>query len=206
MEEKKYLTLLNDSRIKSDFFSVDEIINLIAANNIVYDCFSLLISKKVKVGKNNIFYPNVVISCDNHSELVIGDSNYFFSSTHFVAENGGKIIIGNNNQFSDGGVCVKANISGSKTIFGDNGRYDGRINIFGKCTFETGSQIIGNINVYNCWLKEGGDYTEKDPNQRAGLLKGFGTVKETVVSKGMVINGKGDFSKCPIELQSSYHK
>lgn len=206
MEEHKCILLLNSIRKANDFFSLDEIIDLIAVNNIVYDCFSLLVSKKVKIGKNNIFYPNIIISCDNDSELTIGDSNYFFSSTHFVAENGGKILIGNSNEFSDGGVCVKANMPGSSTVFGDNGRYDGRINIFGKCIFETGSQIIGNINVYNCCLKEGGDYTENNPDQRAGLLKGFGTVKEAIVNKGMVINGAGDFSKFPMELQSNYHK
>ena len=179
---------------------------LVAVNNVVYDCFSLLISKKAKIGKDNIFYPNVNICCDDNSELIVGDSNYFFSSTHFVAENGGKILIGNRNEFSDGGVCVKANMPDANIVFGDNGRYDGRINIFGKCMFETGSQIIGNINVYNCCLKEGGNYTEKNPDERAGLLKGFGTVKSVIVNRGMVINGVGDFSKAPLEQQSKYHK
>ncbi len=206
MEEHKYISLLNNVREANGFLSLDEIIDLVAVDNIVYDCFSLLISKKVKIGKNNVFYPNVIISCGNDSELTIGNSNYFFSSTHFVAENEGKILIGNSNEFSDGGVCVKANMPGACTVFGNNGRYDGRINIFGKCIFETGSQIIGNINVYNCCLKEGGDYTEKNPDQRAGLLKGFGTVKGAIVNKGMVINGAGDFSKFPMELQSNYHK
>lgn len=206
MEEHKYISLLNNFRERNNFFSLDEIINLVAKNNIVYDYFSLLISRNVKVGKNNIFYPNVIISCDNDSKLTIGNCNCFFSSTHFVAENGGKILIGDNNEFSDGGVCVKANIPGACVVFGNNGRYNGRINIFGKCMFETGSQIIGNINVYDCCLKEGGDYTEKNPNQRAGLLKGFGTVRGAIVNKGMVINGIGDFSDFPIELQSNYHK
>ncbi len=204
--EQKFITLANEIREKNGFLSLDEIMELVAVNNVVYDCFSLLISKKAKIGKDNIFYPNVNICCDDNSELIVGDSNYFFSSTHFVAENGGKILIGNRNEFSDGGVCVKANMPDANIVFGDNGRYDGRINIFGKCMFETGSQIIGNINVYNCCLKEGGNYTEKNPDERAGLLKGFGTVKSVIVNRGMVINGVGDFSKAPLEQQSKYHK
>lgn len=206
MEEHKIKEFFNKIREENGFLSLDEIIELIAVNNIVYDCFSLLISKNAKIGKKNIFYPNIIISCDNESDLTIGDSNYFLSSTHFVAENGGKISIGNSNEFSDGGVCIKANMSESSIVFGNKGRYDGRVNIFGTCTFGTGSQIIGNINVYNCCLKEGEDYTEKDPNLRAGLLKGFGTVKGVIVDKGMVINGAGDFSKFSVEPQTNYHK
>ena len=137
MELQKYLAGLNAVREANGFLPIDEITNVIAAKNTVFDCFSLLISKKAKIGKDNIFYPNVIISCDKDSKLVIGDINCFFSSTRFVAENGGEIVVGSRNEFGSGGVCIKANIPESSIVFGSHGRYDGRINIFGSVCLKT---------------------------------------------------------------------
>lgn len=117
----------------------------------------------------------------------------------------GEIIIGSYNNFN-GGISAKSNVPNSKIIFSNNGRYDGKINIFGDCKFGEGSQIIGTINVYNCTLIGGGDYREENPDRRAGLIKGIGTAKNIVVDKGFVVNGFGDFAKAAQELQSNYHK
>ena len=84
-------------RILQNFYTVDEVINIIAKDNIVYDPYSLLISKNVKLGKKNVFYSNVIIKNDSSSVLIINDSNVFSSNVCIVAENGGEVNVGNNN-------------------------------------------------------------------------------------------------------------
>lgn len=192
-------------RILQNFYTVDEVINIIAKDNIVYDPYSLLISKNVKLGKKNVFYSNVIIKNDSSSVLIINDSNVFSSNVCIVAENGGEVNVGNNNFFDNGPISVKANINTSKIVFKDDGRYDGKINIYGICEFGSGSQILGNINIYNCKLKSGFSFRHPNPDERAGLIKGCGTAKDLIVPKGKVINGRNIFDQNKLENQSTYH-
>ncbi len=201
----EYIGIMEKFRTENNFYTLSEMC-LLSKHNIIFDFFSVLISKNVTLGKDNIIYPGVIMETDLESNITIGSHNVFFNNTHLEAKYCGEIIIGNNNNFISGGISIRSNMPSSKITFSNNGRYDGRINIFGNCDFGEGSQIIGTINVYNCTLIGGGDYNEKNPDKRAGLIKGFGTAKNIVVDRGMVVNGFGDFSQATLELQSNYHK
>ncbi|WP_313134334.1 hypothetical protein [Anaerocolumna sp.] len=200
----EYIEIMEKYRLENNFYTLSEM-RVLCKDNTIYDFFSVLISKNVTFGKNNIIYPGVIMEADMESNIAIGNHNVFFNNTHLEAKSSGEIIIGNCNNFMNGGISVRSNMPNSKITFSNNGRYDGRINIFGNCEFGEGSQIIGTINVYNCTLIGGGSYNEKDPDRRAGIIKGFGTAKNIVVNMGMVINGLGDFNKSALELQSNYH-
>lgn len=156
---------IDEYRKQYGFYTVDEIISEIALENVVFDPYSLLISKSVHIGKDNIFYSNIVIKSDHDSLIKIGSHNTFFTNTYFVAENGGVIEVGNENIFSGGPISIKANMNQAQIIFNDEGRYDGNINVYGNCYFGRGSQILGNINVYSCKLEAGASYKDPDPDQ-----------------------------------------
>jgi hypothetical protein len=200
------INYIDSYRKQNRFYMIRELIEIIGTENTLIDPFSLLISKNIQIGKGNIFFPGVTLISDDSSSLSIGDNNVFSNGTRIESANNASIAIGNSNSFNDGIISVKCNIKGGAMIFGDRCRFDGRINIFGNCSFGNGAQIIGTINVYNCTLLAGGDYSESDPDKRAGLLKGFGTAKNVSVGVGMVINGIGDFDSKKVEWQSNYHK
>lgn len=193
-------------RIQHNYYTLNEINEYIAPNNIVFDPFSLLISKNVRIGKNNVFYSGVIIESDKNSLLEIGNNNTFLNNVILMARNGGTIKIGNNNYYDSGPISIKSNFKDSKIIFCDNGRYDGKINIYGICYFGNGAQILGNITVYNCRLESGKSFLDNNPDERAGLLKGCGTAKELFVPKGKVINGWNIFLQTQLENQSCYHQ
>ena len=178
---------IDEYRKQYGFYTVDEIISEVALENVVFDPYSLLISKSVHIGKDNIFYSNIVIKSDHDSLIKIGSHNTFFTNTYFVAENGGVIEVGNENIFSGGPISIKANMNQAQIIFNDEGRYD------------------GNINVYSCKLEAGASYKDPDPDHRAGLIKGLGTAKNLVVPQGKVINGWHEFKQEQLEDQSHYH-
>lgn len=202
----KWIEIMNGVREENGYYTLDEMCETICKNNIVFDVTSVLISKKVTLGSDNTIYPGVIIHADEQSDICIGNSNIFFNNTHLDAENGGQITIGNFNIFHDGGISIKCNVKNGRIKFGDHGKYDGRINIFGNCNFGSGSQLLGTINVYDCKLMKGGDFNEPDPDKRAGLLKGMGDARGLVVEMGMVINGRRYFDQDKIEPQSNYHK
>ncbi len=197
---------MNYYRQKNNYYTIDELMNKIGINNTIIDPFSTLISKELCIGQGNVFYPAVRIDVSADSSVIIGNNNIFSNNTVVFCENHSKIIIGDSNFFGDGQICIKCNMSNSTISFSNNGRYDGRINIYGSCKFGNGSQIIGTINVYNCCLIGGEDYNESDPWKRAGLIKGFGTAKNLTVNVGMVINGNGFFDQKSMEPQINYHK
>jgi len=196
---------IDNYRRQYHFYTVDEIINEIALDNVVFDPYSLLISKNVHIGKENVFYSNIIIKSDDASLIKIGSQNTFFTNANFIAEDGGVIEVGNENIFSGGPISIKANMNQAQIIFGNEGRYDGNINVYGNCCFGRGSQILGNINVYSCKLEAGASYKNPDPNHRAGLIKGLGTAKNLVVPQGKVINGWHEFKQEQLEDQSHYH-
>ena len=203
---EKIIHNIDEIRKASNFYTIEELLNIIGKHNTIIDPFSTLINKNVRIGKGNIFYPNTEISLDDSSTIIIGDTNTFLSGVRIIANNSSRIIIESENLYGTGGVAVICNINNGEIIFGNRGRYEGRINIFGKCKFEDGSQILGNINVYNCNLLGGADYTDINPENRAGLIKGVGNARNLIVAKGMVINGFGEFNQNDIETQLNYHK
>lgn len=170
---------LDEQRRKENCLTITELLSI--TDNTIYDPLSTIISKNVVLGKNNIIYPNTIIMTENNSTIKIGNNNLISSST--------KIIANNNNAISIGSNC----------------RIDGSVSIYGNTNIENGSQILGFIQVYDCILKGGKDFNEKDPNLRGGVLKGVGRAKKLTVKQGHVINGVGDFKQDQEELQINYH-
>lgn len=201
---KSFPSFINNVRRQHDLMTIEEIEMLVEKGNIIYDPLSVLISTNTKIGTGNIIFPCTSIFCSNKSELSIGNKNIFHSNSFFDAVFG-PITIGSNNQFGEGGFTAKTNRAGAKIIIGDNGRYLGGASIFGETILGTGSQILGAINVDSCHLEAGQSYMDADLDRRAGLLKGFGVVRDIIVPAGQVIHGNGSFSLKDIKPQSFFH-
>lgn len=176
----------------------------IEATNTIYSPLSVLISETVSVGKNNTFYPNVVIECHDEGMITIGDNNTFYPGTYILCTNG-EVVIGNNNEFGPSGLTIKANSPEATIAIGNDGRYSDGASIMGRSTLGSGSQILGNITVQNCNLDGGASFTHPDPDLRGAVLKGMGLARNLTLTAGQVVNGLGDFSKAPVEQQSVYH-
>jgi len=203
--DKQYIDAINVQRNRLGFLTIEETLALSSRDNIILDVFSLLISKICTIGRNNTFFPNVIIQCTSNGTIEIKDNNTFYPSCLLIADQG-KILIGNNNQFGDGGCNIKANRLQAVITIGDNGRYINGPTIIGKTTLGSGSQIIGAVTVQDCILEEGVDFRAQNPDEQAGVLKGSGLARGVKVGKGKVINGQGIFDQQMIENQNSYHK
>ncbi|MCO7263680.1 hypothetical protein [Dickeya zeae] len=196
--------VFDKARIQNGFLTIGEIVELCEKGNLIYDPFSVLISENIEIGTGNIFYSNIIVSVSNGHTVKIGDKNIFYSNT-VIEASAGDILVGSENQFGEGGVTIKANRISSSIEIGCYGRYLGGASIFGTCLLESGSQVLGQITVDSCHLQHGGSWREPNPDNRAGLLKGYGVARNLTVGKGRVINGAGSFDESMLELQSSYH-
>lgn len=195
---------VNQQRQARGFLTEEELIATVGEHNSLLVPGSTLISAGVIIGQNNLFYPNVVIERQDQGEITIGDDNVFYPGAYILGSMG-KIAIGNNNEFGTAGVTIKANMPDAQIEIGNCGRYTDGAAIMGRSVLGSGSQILGNITVQNCSLEAGGDYREPDPDKRAALLKGFGLARNINLGTGQVVNGSGNFSDAPVELQRSYH-
>ena len=195
---------VNDLRRARGLMTIDEIGDLVARGNVVFDPFSTLVAVAARIGTGNVFHPCVTVECAAGGELVIGDGNVFHANSTLVAETG-PVTIGSFNQFGEGGFIAKANRAGAAIRIGDHGRYLGGVSVHGACRFDDGSQILGAIAVDDCRLDGGGSHRHPDPDQRAGLLKGSGVARGLVVRVGHVIVGNGAFRQADEEPQRNHH-
>lgn len=195
---------INTQRALKGFLSLEGVIALCERGNIIPDPFSVLISTTCVIGKENVFYPSVIVECTSGGTLEIGDQNIFFPTCLFIADRG-TLLIGNKNQFGDGGCTFKANRSQASIQVGNNGRYANDPIILGNTTLGSGSQIIGSITVQDCTLEAGKEFSAQDPDNQGAVLKGHGLARGLTVGKGRVVNGQGVFLQQQIELQSAYH-
>ena len=194
---------MDETRAQSGFMILAQIMTL-AQTNTIYDPFSTLISASAQIGRGNMFYPGTIIEIRNQGMIVIGDENSFFVGTSLLADHG-NIQIGSRNELGDGGLRIKANTPDVLIMIADNGRYRNNAEITGRCTFGSGTQVLGAIAVLNCTLGAGDSYRDPDPEQRGGVLKGFGNARNLTVPRGQVINGLGIFSQSALESQLVYH-
>lgn len=195
---------IDEARRKTGLLTIAELEQLASQGNIIFDPFSVLISRYARIGSGNTFYPCVTLLCTEGSSLTIGDENTFHTNTLMEATSG-TIAIGAANQFGEGGFTAKANRPGAHITIEDSGRYLNGCSVFGNSSLGSGSQVLGSITVDSCTLEKGGSYRDSDPDQRAGLLKGFGGAKGLSVPRGAVINGRGSFSQEATERQTAYH-
>ena len=196
---------IDHERSRRNYLSLEQTLNITQKGNILTDPFSVLISKNVIIGSNNIFYPNVIIELNLISSFIkIGNNNVFYPQSFLLAENGGSILIEDSNHF-EGGVSIKANVLDSNITIGSFGRFLNGVQIIGRCNLGSGSQIIGNITVQNCNLEAGESFLCDNPDLRGGLIKGYGLVRNLTIGKGKVIDGAGTFDSINIQDQSFYH-
>jgi len=202
---KKMELYLDEVRRQNGLLTMGEIIELSEQGNIIYDPYSVLISKDTVIGCGNVFFPNVCLFCSDKGTLLsVGDNNIFYSDTLLEASHG-TIQIGDANQFGEGGFVAKANRIGATIKIGSTGRYLGGVSVFGNTVLGSGSQLLGAIMAENCILEEGGDFRNDNPDMRAGLLKGSGIARGITVPVGHVIANIGSFSLSDLQKQSVYH-
>ena len=194
------LQRLNDFRLRAGYLTIDEILEL-SRTNTIFDPFSVLISRGVGMGADNVIHPAVRIETGGGS-IELGDGNVLFSGTVIAAARGA-IAIGDGNELGEGGICIRAD-SGSIRV-SDGTRLRNGPEILDGTDIGAGCQILGNIKVKGCMLEAGEPYTASDPNERGAVLKGYGFAANIRVGRGSVIFGKGDFDEFPIELQEKYH-
>ncbi len=197
--------LIDKQRIAFGLVSIIEAMQTIGATNTLLDPFSLLVSRTVKIGAGNTFYPNVSIIALEEGVIEIGDRNTFFPGCYFLA-NPGSILVGSENEFGDGGFAAKANMPGSRIEIGNTGRYTGGPQVLGHTKLGSGSQVIGPVTVQDCVLHDGESYRGQNPDQRAALLKGSGLARGIVLGRGEVIQGQGNFDQAQVMRQAAFHQ
>jgi len=197
---KDYIDEMNKSRKANGYKTIDEVIDL-AQTNTVFDLFSVLISGTVSVGDGNIFYPNVLIQ-NIGGKISIGQNNTFFGGTRIISEYG-EIFVGNDNEIGENSISIKSNKS--QITIKNECRLMGGAQITDDCYLGNGSQVLGNIKMAKCILSDGKSYREKNPNNRGGVIKGYGIASSLKIDIGMVISGNGKFSIDDIILQEKNH-
>ena len=188
-------------RLKAGYLAIEGIL-LLSRTNVIFDPFSVLISKDVRIGENNTIYPTVRIDSGTDGTIEIGNGNVFFSDSVITAVSG-TISIGMGNELGENGICIHAE-SGAIRI-SDRTRLKNGPNILDGTDIGAGCQVLGDIKVHNTVLEDGEDYRAIDPNDRGAVLKGYGYARNILLKKGSVIFGKGDFDQFPVELQEKYH-
>jgi len=200
------VTYANKMRTLNHYLTLEELLNIHGDKNTIFDPFSLLISRDVKIGYGNIFYPNVVILLKNGGSLHIGNENIFFPGT-FICADVGSIFIGSQNEIGEGGISLKANHQEAHISMADSGRYLGNAQIMGHSTFGHGCQVLGPLLLQNVTLEGGESFTFHDPDSRGAVLKNLSPLRNLTLKKGEVLNYQSslnlNFEK---ERQSSYHK
>jgi carbonic anhydrase/acetyltransferase-like protein (isoleucine patch superfamily) len=198
------LSALNLPRRAAGLLTLEEVLELASSGNVIFDPFSVLISRHARIGRGNVFHPCVTVSCAAGAELRVGDRNVFHTGTLLAAETG-PLSIGDGNQFGEGGFTAKANSPGARIIIGNGGRYLGGASVFGQTELGSGSQVLGAITVDGCSLAGGAAFSDPDPDKRAAVLKGAGTARRLVLGVGQVIAGSGSFRMEDVKPQSFFH-
>jgi carbonic anhydrase/acetyltransferase-like protein (isoleucine patch superfamily) len=190
-----------DVRNERGFLSIDEVAAL--PETVVLDPHSVLISRGVRIGAGNVFYPNVVIESDG-GNISIGTGNRFLPAMFIRAARGSGVEIGDDGEFGPGGVTVDA-APGDCVRIGDGVRINGGATIGGGAVLGAGSQVLGAVTVRGTELAAGAGHTEPDPDLRGGVLKGTGRAFGLRIGIGEVINGAGGFTQDAVERQRRYH-
>jgi hypothetical protein len=177
------VAVLDRIRAEHGYLSLAETLALADTGSVVFDPFSLLVSRGVRIGGGNVFYPGVTLICNA----------------------GGTIVVGSHNQFGEGGFTARA--EGGATIeIGDGGRYMLGASVTGPAQLGSGSQILGAIAVQDCVLGAGGTFRDPDPDARGAALKGVGRARGLRLARGQVIQGDGVFDFADIKPQSFFHQ
>lgn len=198
------LDAIDGMRRNAGFLTLAETLALSESGNAVLDPFSTLISRHAEIGENNVIHPNVRLDCREGAALRVGSGNVLHSNTMMEATSG-TITVGDGNLFGEGVVAIKANAPGAGIEIGDGGRYVGIVNVFGRVTLGSGSQILGTITLQGCTLAAGAPHSHPQPDARGAVLKGAGHARDIHLGQGLVIDGWGYFRAEDAVAQSTFH-
>lgn len=195
--DSRLFEYMNRVREEHGYRTLSDLLEL-GKKNTIFDIFSVLIGRSAVLGINNIIYPNVVIK----GKTSIADSNILFTGTNIQALNG-KIEIGSGNEIGENAASIKA--VDADIIIKNKCRLMNSAHILDGCYLGDGSQVLGNIKIVNCYLADGESYRGMNPNNRGGVIKGFGSGNSLKIEKGFVINGNGTMINEMAEKQEKYH-
>ncbi|MER7750583.1 hypothetical protein [Kitasatospora sp. NPDC097643] len=181
-----------------------ELLELADQGVTVLDPFSVIVSRRVRLGPDTLLYPGVVIECDEGSSCALGPGNVLHGGTRITASSGGRITIGRDSLIGEGGTQITATTIDA-ILIGDRTRIANGAEVLGSSRIGDGAQILGPISARSVDLAPGRSRTYPDPDARGGVLKGFGRAQRIHVGVGEVVNGAGDFATAPVERQRTYH-
>ncbi|MFC5663519.1 GNAT family N-acetyltransferase [Kitasatospora misakiensis] len=182
-----------------------ELLGLAERGITVLDPFSVIVSRRVELGPDNVLYPGVVVECDERSHCAVGPGNVLHGGTRITAADGGSITIGARSQIGDGGTRITAGAH-ERIDIGDEVRLSGGAEVTGDSLLGHGSQILGQISARSVELAAGHPHTFPDPDGRGGVLKGYGKVSGVLVGQGDVLPDVDlDMDERYIQRQRTYH-
>ncbi|MFD9063174.1 GNAT family N-acetyltransferase [Kitasatospora purpeofusca] len=181
-----------------------ELLDLAEHGVAVLDPFSVIVSRRVEIGPDNVLHPGVVIECDERSRCVLGPGNVLYGGTRIAAADGGSITVGARSLIGDGGARILAGAHESITV-GDGVRLMDGAEVLGDSLLGHGSQILGRISARSVELGAGLPYTHPDPDGRGGVLKGLGRASGVLVGTGEVLGESDDLSHYEPGRQRLYH-
>lgn len=169
------------------YYSAAELDELARAGNVFHAPHSTLISRSVRLGTGNVFYPNVVLTCAEGSTFVVGDDNVFFPNFFGEAAcDGASIAIADATEIGPGLVVLRANVPGSFLRIGSHCRLVGHVELFGRTTVGDGAQVLGSTTtLINVTLSGGQDHRHADHDARGAVAKGAQIIKDLLVPTGM---------------------
>ena len=169
------------------YYSAAELNELERAGNVFHAPHSTLISRSVRVGTGNVFYPNVVLTCAEGSSFTVGDDNVFYPNFFGEATGeGAAISIADASEIGPGLVVLRANVAHSSLRIGSRSRLVGHVELFGRTTVGDGAQVLGGTTtLVNVVLTGGQDHRHGDFDARGAVAKGAQTIKDLVVPTGM---------------------
>ncbi len=182
-----------------------ELLDLSEYGVTVLDPFSVIVSRRVKLGPDNVLHPGVVIECDEQSRCAVGPGNVLYGGTRISAADGGSVTIGARSQIGDGGTRIIAGAHESIEI-GDEVRLMDGVEVTGDSLLGSGSQILGRISARSVELGAGRPHTFPDPDGRGGVIKGYGRATGALVRSGDVLWNIGhEIGHTTTERQRLYH-
>ncbi|MBM3599087.1 MAG: hypothetical protein FJX35_12775 [Alphaproteobacteria bacterium] len=190
-------------RLAGGFLTIAQTLALAELGNLVLDASSLLISAGVRLGVANRFYPGVVIEAAPGAVVTIGRGNTFWPGA-VITVRAGTVTIGNDNQFGPGGFTASLDEAGAISI-GSRCRCRDGASLFRGSVLGDGAQVLGPIQVQDCFLAAGGSFAEPAPDARGGVLKGVGRARHLTIGRGQVIEGSGRFDPADVKPQSFHH-
>ncbi|WP_262298912.1 hypothetical protein [Microvirga sesbaniae] len=194
----------DEARRRLGFLSQGDTAALSRRGILVPDPGSVLISGDVRLEDDVVLWPNVVLQIADGGTVAVARGTQLFPGTRIVAA-GGWVGIGADAEIGEeGGFTLKA-AAGDTIAVGDGARLLGGGSLTRSNRIGRGAQILGPIRCQTCTLRDGGTHRDPEPDERGGVLKGFGVARGIEVPQGHVIQAFGLFADAVMRRQSYFH-